>query len=387
VAQPLWAQRVQFPTMLSSSNYEPSPADPAAGTVSIVPQWNGSTAAPIPSAPPTAPGSTPVFDPYATSQPPQVNIVPQYSSSQASPYAPSPGAPYSTTPNVLYPSTAPAPMQAAPPGTMFPALQQPLRLLQEARFRATWLARGNGNEGFGVTSTEISSTMVVPVMYEQPPIAITPGFGTNFLSGPVTGPPSFADLPTETYEAYLDAAWQPKVTNWLSLNLGARAGIYSDFHAVNTQSIRIMGRAIALIALRPDLQVAVGVVYLDRNLIKMLPAGGVIWTPNPDTRCEILFPNPKLSHRLTTIGVTDLWLYVSAEYGGGAWTVRRANGASDNFDYNDIRLILGVETYGSNRCRGMCEIGWVFDRQIIYRSGTPQFDPSDTVMIRAGLNY
>jgi hypothetical protein len=182
-------------------------------------------------------------------------------------------------------------------------------------------------------------------------------------------------------------AWQPKINNFLSLNLGARAGIYSDFNAVDTQSIRIMGRALGVINLRNDIQIAVGVTYIDRIPIKLLPAGGVIYTPNPDTRYEIIFPNPKISHRFTTLGTTDLWLYVAGEYGGGAWTVHRASGADDDFGYNDIRVSLGMETYGPSKVRGMFEIGYVFDRQIVYRSGTPQFDPADTIMLRAGLNY
>jgi hypothetical protein len=376
---PVWAQRVQFPTMVSSAAYAPG-ADPAAPAVNVVPQWNAPAAgAPV--------GGAPTFDPYATSAQPTVTIAPQYSPYTPSPYAPAPGPPYSTTPSALYPDSNPAPMQTAPPGTIFPSLAQPLRLLQELRFRQTFLARGDGNEGFGVTSSEISSTFTLPILYSQTPVLITPGFGAHFLNGPLTGPPSYADLPPVVYDAYLDVAWKPRITNWLSADLGARAGIYSDFHAVNTQSIRIMGRAIALIALRTDLQLAAGVVYLDRNLIKLLPAGGVIWTPNADTRFDIVFPNPKLSHRFTTVGTTDVWVYLAGEYGGGAWTVRRASGASDNFDYNDIRISLGIDAYGASRVRGMAEVGWVLDRQIIYRSGTPQFDPADTVMVRAGLNY
>ncbi len=415
---------MQFPTMVSSAAYAPG-ADPNAPAVDVVPQWGapgsgapstGAAIAPAPYSPapayapaPASPapfnapaysaaapaglptvapsGAAPAFDPYSTTAQPTVTIAPQYSPYAASPYAPPPAAPYSTTPSVLYPSGSPAPMQAAPPGTIFPSLAQPLRLLQELRFRETFLARGNGNEGFGVTSSEISSTFTLPLLYSQAPLLITPGFGYHSLNGPSTMPPSYADLPPAVYDCYLDVAWQPRITNWLSADLGARAGIYSDFHAVNTQSIRIMGRAIALIALRSDLQLAAGVVYLDRNLIKMLPAGGIIWTPNPDTRLDIVFPNPKLAHRFTTVGTTDLWLYLAGEYGGGAWTIRRADGASDNFDYNDIRLSLGVDMYGASHIRGMAEVGWVFDRQIIYRSGTPQFDPSDTVMVRAGLNY
>jgi hypothetical protein len=79
---------------------------------------------------------------------------------------------------------------------------------------------------------------------------------------------------------------------------------------------------------------------------------------------------------------------VSAEYGGGAWTIRRANGTSDDFDYNDIRVMLGAETFSQRGIHGNFEVGFVCDRQLVYRSGDPsRFDPSDTMMLRAGVAY
>jgi hypothetical protein len=387
---PVWAQRVQFPTMVS-----PNPADASGGT--YAPATAPSSITPLSSPPGVA-----SWDPYAsTSAPPPVSLAQAtpYSPYAPSPYAPPPGyapqpayapAPtYSATPSALYPDPALNP--ACPPAypvQPFVQVGQPLRFLQTIFLRDTWLASSGGSQALTVNDVETSATFAVPVFFTQPPVLITPGFGVHFFGGPSTMPPDFADLPPRTYDAYLDGAWQPRVNEWLSFNLGARGGIYSDFHAVNTHSIRIMGRGLGIIAITQNLQFAVGAVYLDRNRIKLLPAGGFIWTPNPDARYEILFPNPKLAHRLTTVGTTDVWIYVAGEYGGGAWTIRRAyTGVSDDIDYNDCRVMLGLDTFGVSKLRGMMEVGYVFNRQILYRSGTPQFDPSDTVMIRAGLTY
>jgi hypothetical protein len=100
-----------------------------------------------------------------------------------------------------------------------------------------------------------------------------------------------------------------------------------------------------------------------------------------------LFPNPKISQRLTTIRNTDIWGYVAGEYGGGKWTVARANGAGDVVEYNDLRALLGLEWFNLSGARGHFEVGYVFDRHIIYRSGTPTAKPSDTVLLRAGLTF
>ena len=254
------------------------------------------------------------------------------------------------------------------------------------RGRYDWISN-SGSTPLGVQDLETSATFAVPFFRAYNPILITPGFGVHFFSGPVTTPANMADLPPQTYDAYIDTAWHPQITSWLSANLGVRTGVYTDFNTFTTHSIRIMGRGLGIVTLTPTLQVAAGVVYIDRNLIKLLPAGGIIWRPSPDARYDILFPNPKLARRYTTIGTTDLWWYVAGEYGGGAWTIKRAGGGTDDVDYNDIRVSLGAETFALSGLHSFFEVGYVFDRQIIYRSATPEFNPSNNVMLRAGLTY
>jgi hypothetical protein len=401
-ASPAEGQRVQFPTMvaqqpgtyvaptpLSGGTAPPSVFAPPATSspmVPINPQGTAPFAAPstVPqplAAPPTPVQTTPpAWDPYAA---------PNAAAQPYSPYVPSPYVP-APLPNTagaepIYPDGLPTVL----PQDWQQQIQAPLKFLQETRLRSAWLAPIGGNSSkLGVTDTEVSATFAIPIMYNQAPILVTPGFGFHFWNGPVSQAPSFADMPPVTYDAYIDTGWQPQVTPWLSANLGVRTGLYTDFHAVNSHSIRIMGRALGVITVTPTLQFALGVVYLDRNLVKILPAGGIIWTPNPDCRAELLFPNPKISRHWRQFGTTDVWLYVSGEYGGGAWTIRRANGSSDDVDYNDIRVMLGAETFSQRGIHGNFEIGYAFDRQLVYRSGDPsRFDPAQTVMLRAGLAY
>ena len=66
-----------------------------------------------------------------------------------------------------------------------------------------------------------------------------------------------------------------------------------------------------------------GVWYLNRVEYKLLPTCGVVWSPNDNVRFDILFPNPKYSQRLTAMGDTEWWWYLSGVYGGDAWTIRR----------------------------------------------------------------
>jgi hypothetical protein len=310
--------------------------------------------------------------------PPAFSPPPTYSPYAPSPYAPAPYSPAPYSPPALYPEGIQMPQSNF-------SFSQTLKFMQDIRLRGTWLSP-MGDRSLGVTDVETNVTFAVPFFRTTSPLMITPGFAIHYWDGPVTEAPYFADLPARTYDAYLDSAWYPQVTNWLSAQVGVRVGAYTDFNTFNTHSIRIMGRGLGVVTLTPTLQFAVGAVYIDRVLIKILPAGGLIWVPNPDSRYEFLFPNPRGTKRWTTIGNTDIWLYVTGEYGGGSWTAQRQN-LSDQFDYNDLRVSGGIESFGLRGFHAYFEVGYVWDRKIVYRFGPPDYPASDTIMLRAGATY
>jgi len=129
-------------------------------------------------------------------------------------------------------------------------------------------------------------------------------------------------------------------------------------------------------------------MYLNRNKIKILPAGGLLWTPTPQVRFDIFFPQPKLSAYLTTVGQYELWWYLAGEYGGGAWTIQRADGSDDRIYINDIRASAGLEIIGPRGLSGFVEAGFVFKRQVIYVvHPEDSFNPPNTYMIRAGISF
>ena len=78
-----------------------------------------------------------------------------------------------------------------------------------------------------------------------------------------------------------------------------------------------------------------GIDYLDRGDIKLLPVGGLIWTPNPAMRFEVVFPRPRAVFQLS-----DRYrLYVSGELGGGSWAIRRVSQDDDLATYRDLRVL------------------------------------------------
>ena len=282
------------------------------------------------------------------------------------------------------------------------------KFLQHIDLNYDWFA-GNGGNELGINDVNLSATFAFPLFFNsQTPLLVTPGFAAHYWAGPVSVLPKLpatqpapADMPPQTFDAYLDAAWNPKITDYFGGELEGRIGVYSDFYSVTSDSLRFTGKGLAVIKLSPHMTLKAGVWYINRVNIKLLPAGGLVWTPNPDIYFDILFPNPKVAKRLTTWGNTEWWLYGRGEYGGGVWTIRRNpdiyNGlppynypamSHDLVDYDDIRIAAGLEFKTLRHLNGYFEVGLSCDRQLNYESGLPSaFYPNNTVFIGAGLSY
>ena len=193
-------------------------------------------------------------------------------------------------------------------------------------------------------------------------------------------------MPGQTYDLYVDGTWRPHLTQNLSADLGLRVGLYSDFRHLSSDSIRFIGRGLGKYQLSERSQIVLGVIYVDRFFTKLIPAGGLIWKPTELVEYHILFPNPRMRKRMTTVGPAEVWWYLAGEWGGGAWTIERASGVDDAVDYYDIRLLGGFE-WETDRYKAHLGVGLVFDRELKYVSGSPlSYKPFDTVMLRWGLS-
>lgn len=292
------------------------------------------------------------------------------------------------------------PYGAVPPGPavdpggwgepVYGPIEQRLSVFQGIAFEYTFLPRDSGTDGLGLNEGEIYGTFALPLRYGAAPITFTPGFAVQFWDGPQGfGMPATPDMPARTYSAYLEVGWNPQITEWFRAELAVQPGVHSDFEDVDEDALRIKGSGLGFFRTSQFWEIGLGVIYLDRVDVKLLPAGGVIWTPDADTRWEILFPYPKLAKRFATYGNRDVWWYVGAEYGGDSWQIERTSGAQDQVDYNDYRAFIGLESSPCGDLRGinwLVEIGYVWERELVYRSGGT-FDAGDTWMVRAAIKY
>jgi hypothetical protein len=256
---------------------------------------------------------------------------------------------------------------------------------QKAMFDGTWLAPG-GSEGMGMYDLKLQGIFALPCPKRETPLVMTPGYAVHYLDGP-----QGVDLPPRLNDAYLQFRWLAQATPLLGLDLAITPGVFSDFEQSSNEAFRLTGHAVTAWTWNDTSKVVLGAAYLDRPDVEVIPVVGLIWTPRDDWKFDLVFPEPKIAHRIAWTGqlgeaVQD-WLYFSVEFAGDAWAIRRSDGAADQVVLSDDRLILGMERKVLGGVSSKFEVGYVFNRRIRYSSDTPDVWPSNTVMLRGGLTY
>lgn len=236
---------------------------------------------------------------------------------------------------------------------------------------------GSGDT-LGITSLVVKPVVELP---RFPAVSIRPIFGLHALAGPTS-----TDLPGEVYDISLETrVYLPVGDRWLT-EWAIAPGIYTDFRSTK-DSLRIVGRGLGYYKWSETLRLAVGLAYLDRQDIALLPLGGVIWTPNDDWRYELMIPRPRIAHRFWSEGQRQRWVYLAGEFGGGSWAIERADGSPDIATYRDYRLLAGLEFKRDAGTAWLLEAGYAFGRQLEYQSNLGNDDPDPTAVVRAALTF
>ena len=261
-----------------------------------------------------------------------------------------------------------------------------MRVIQEFHYRHTWLGGSVANE-VDIHDAEIGFTLNWPnFLGSGEPLQISPTFIFHFWDGPQ--PPSTGDLPSRAYSTFLASSWTTPTSRNFGGEIVTSAGVYSDFKTFTSRSFRVKGTGLGWVRLTPNMLLKFGVSYLNRLDVKILPVGGLYWKPSNAVELELYFPNPKLKYKLPQLGNTELTAYLTADYGGDAWTVGRVAGFSDQVDLIDMRLLGGIEFVGFRGLRGFFEGGYAFKRELLYRlTPAESLKLSDSVIIRAGFLF
>ncbi len=205
------------------------------------------------------------------------------------------------------------------------------------------------------------------------------GTGFHFLDGP-----SSAEMPPRLFD--LSLGYQR--IEWVRPNIGwdflFRIGMFTDYEGSAREGLRFPSHLVTYWRLAPTSTVLLGVDYRDWDTVRVLPVVGWAWTPNNNFRLDAVFPRPRAALRVRD---TDTWIALGGELAGGTWAIEREERFNDNATYQDLRLVLSIETRPGNCASHALEFGYVFNRKLEYSSGTPGVDPTEAFMLRLATRY
>ena len=264
--------------------------------------------------------------------------------------------------------------------TSGPSNQKP-GVFQKWALRATYIPGGGAGE-LGVTDLETWVVFGLPCPTRDNPLLITPGFASRHLDVPTA-----IDLPDTLYDVYVQLRWLGKWDGCWGYDLVVTPGIYSDFDTDSDEEFRLTGRAVAIYDWSPWTQVLFGVGKFDREDVDFLPIAGMIYTPCDDVRWEFVFPRPRYARRCYAACDREDWWYIVGEFGGGSWAIERTGGADDVVTLSDYRLMIGKEVKLCGGAGRSIEAGYVFGREIEYRSATPTIDLDSSFIVRGSITF
>ena len=267
------------------------------------------------------------------------------------------------------------------------------RVLERPRVRQTWIHGSTGGAGIGnelnINDLELATTATWPrFLGGSQPLRISPGFIFHWWNGPNTDATG-ADLPSQAYSAYLAFDHTTDPSRGFGFDNNLTVGYFSDFDNTSSDALRVTGRLVGWRRINEYMVGKLGVEYLDRIRLKLLPVVGIYANPHPDMKIDLAFPRSKISHRIPNFNNFEGWAYVGGEYGGGSWAIERpVAGFEDQVDINDVRAYLGLEWIGPRRVTGFVEFGYVFERELVYRSDPINDVPlQDSLMLRSGFAF
>lgn len=366
VAQSLGSSSVYGGSVYGNSGYTPTPI-PGIATPSV-------------SAPPAVSNTSPIYlqpiDPYA---------IPNGSSNFFM------GSPIGSQQQVTGYNSNPQKIYSGNAEKFFPETYDAMRRFREATsVEVTFIPKSNKDDSFGLVELDLRMQLAFPCRFIPNNGAgrtgsgyfyVAPGGSLVWWNGP-SDMPGRPSMGSSGFSAFLDIGAQPQFNDSFALDAWFRIGVFSDFKKLHSDSIRYQGRVMGLYSVSSQFKIVLGVQYLHRARVKLIPTGGVVWTPREDLILRLTFPNPKISKRFWNTGNCDWWAYVVGDYGGGSWSIDGLG----RTDYNDIRIGGGVEFETISRVSGYFELGGAFNREL-YSGGQAWCKPPNAFYLKAGIVF
>jgi len=208
---------------------------------------------------------------------------------------------------------------------------------------------------------------------------INSGVDANFNLHLLGGPEAVA-LPPRLYDFELGYQSRASLTEKFSYDAGLSVGVYSDFEDSARDGVRFPAHLVGMIHPNENWDWVLGVEYLDRDDIKILPVIGFVWhdTSLPGLRVEAVFPRPRIDLQIQR----DMRLYWTARLGGGTWDIEMPDESNEVFTYRDYQILMGLERLNSEKSLTAWEFGFVFSRHIGFRNRPDEVNLDEAFVLR-----
>ena len=241
----------------------------------------------------------------------------------------------------------------------------------------------------GIEVQEFSGMLRVylPPIFGPPPPSISLNGGLTRLDGISVG---------NLYTLSVGVNWIRPVNDRWTWMFGITPSIATDWENTSGDMWRIRGNAFAFYSPRDDLQWIFGAVVTGRSDLPALPAIGLIWWPDDQSKLELTFPRPRYSRLIGLSADQETWGYLGAELGGGTWAVELPGGVEDELTYRAWRIVLGMEFVSPGAKRpgargsgssGYVEAGVSLGREIEFERTPGTLSPTEAFYIGGGVRF
>lgn len=254
--------------------------------------------------------------------------------------------------------------------------------IQSVSASSGWLGATADND-LSSSYFETSIGLGIPLGSFDNILGVTPSFRMDF---PDADPG--LDIPSRLYDTGVSFFYRRPVNEHLSVMAIVRPSVRSDF-TTSHKALRIFGLGLLTWDCVPEkLSLSFGAVALGRADLPVLPAAGLTWTPQPETKLDLRFPESRIARRIARDGgESETWSYLTAGLGGNTWSVTRASGQTDQMSLRDIRLVIGIDHVTDGGGGWFAEFGYAFRRRIEYEVTDSEVSLSDGVLLQAGWRY
>jgi hypothetical protein len=275
---------------------------------------------------------------------------------------------------------------------------QPFRFGWQSRLDIGYLptqsvSRSNSRGSLGIFETNLELRYTAPIP-GQWILSIAPQFNLRGWDGPGSPAANSPRLDGEAIRFGSDFRLTSPTVGPTTFEIGFTPALSSDLErSLSSDAWSFDAYGALQIRTSPNWLVVVGALFWDRVNDRVLPYGGLVYTPNGVFEARLLFPRADVSVFVGAPWGVPQWLYLAAEYHVEAWEVDNplltpavGRRTADRFEMEDWRLLFGVRSE-SVGVSSFLEAGWVFGRHADFLNTAADFDISSGFITRFGVRW